>query len=89
MFAVNTHMHADHITGTGKLKKLFPKCLSMISLSSGAKADVLLNPCDKIKFGRHELMAMPTPGHTNGIPTAVYFHRFIPFSKTITLIRYS
>lgn len=63
---VNTHMHADHITGTGNLKKLYPGCRSVISRSSGAKADILLNPNEKIKFGRHELIARPTPGHTNG-----------------------
>lgn len=66
LFPVNTHMHADHITGTGKLKQLLPGSKSVISKSSGAKADILLNPGDKIKFGRHELLARPTPGHTNG-----------------------
>lgn len=65
-FTVNTHMHADHITGTGKLKCLLPGCQSMISRSSGAKADILLNPDDQISFGRHNLRVLPTPGHTEG-----------------------
>ncbi|XP_034189610.2 persulfide dioxygenase ETHE1, mitochondrial isoform X2 [Osmia lignaria lignaria] len=30
-YAINTHMHADHITGTGRLKSLLPGCQSMIS----------------------------------------------------------
>lgn len=59
-------MHADHITGTGKLKKLFPACQSVISRASGARADIHLNPNDKIRFGNHELIARPTPGHTSG-----------------------
>lgn len=67
MTSVNTHMHADHVTGTGKLKQLIPGCQSIISRSSGAKADILLDPDSKVKFGRHELIAKPTPGHTNGI----------------------
>lgn len=64
--AVNTHMHADHITGTGRLKCLLPGCKSMISRSSGAEADVLLEPYDQVQFGRHQLRALPTPGHTEG-----------------------
>lgn len=31
LYAINTHMHADHITGTGMLKKLVPGCKSVIS----------------------------------------------------------
>lgn len=64
--AVNTHMHADHITGTGRLKCLLPGCKSMISRSSGAEADVLLEPNDQVQFGRHRLRVLPTPGHTEG-----------------------
>ena len=39
-YVINTHVHADHITGTGRLKKLFPGCLSVISKKSGAQADL-------------------------------------------------
>jgi len=64
--AVNTHMHADHITGTGRLKVLLPGCKSMISRASGAEADVLLEPYEQIRFGRHRLKVLSTPGHTEG-----------------------
>ena len=60
-------MHADHITGTGLLKKLVPSCKSVISKASGAKADMFLESGDKLKFGRHVLEVRATPGHTNGI----------------------
>lgn len=62
-------MHADHITGTGKLKKLCPGCKSMISRASGARADILLDETDVIKFGSHQLNILATPGHTNGCVT--------------------
>ena len=39
----------------------------MISKASGAKADLVVEPGDKIKFGKHELEVRSTPGHTNGI----------------------
>ena len=49
---MNTHCHADHITGTGILKSLV-SCKSMISEAAGAKADVFLHDGDMIKFGEH------------------------------------
>ena len=48
--SVNTHCHADHVTGTGILKTLV-SCKSMISAQAGAKADVYLRDGDIIKFG--------------------------------------
>jgi len=59
-------VHADHITGTGKLKTAIPQCKSAIGATGMAKADVQLKDGDKIKFGKYELEARSTPGHTNG-----------------------
>lgn len=64
--SVNTHVHADHITGTGFLKKQFPSCKSAISAASKADADVKLKEGDKLTFGKYELEVRSTPGHTNG-----------------------
>lgn len=64
--SANTHVHADHITGTGELKKLIPSCKSIISSSSGATADILINPGDEIEFGRYSVEVRSTPGHTKG-----------------------
>ena len=47
---MNTHVHADHVTGTGILKNL-TGCKSVISKISGAKADVFINDGEKIDFG--------------------------------------
>ena len=69
-------MHADHITGTGLLKKHIPDSKSVISKHSGAKADIFVEHGDKIKFGAHELEVRSTPGHTNGL-----FFQFSHFSK--------
>jgi sulfur dioxygenase len=41
-YVINTHCHADHITGSGLLKEKFPGCQSMISLASTAEADIKL-----------------------------------------------
>ncbi|XP_015588027.1 persulfide dioxygenase ETHE1, mitochondrial isoform X2 [Cephus cinctus] len=86
-YALNTHMHADHITGTGRLKLLLPGCQSMISRTSGAQADVLLEPDDRINFGRHLLEVLPTPGHTEGCVTYVCREQGVAFTGDALLIR--
>ncbi|XP_053655800.1 persulfide dioxygenase ETHE1, mitochondrial [Cherax quadricarinatus] len=70
-YAMNTHMHADHITGSGLLKKLIPGCQSLIAKASGAMADVHVEHGDKVSFGNQTLEVRSTPGHTNGCCTYV------------------
>lgn len=85
--AVNTHMHADHITGTGRLKKLIPELKSVISEASGAKADVHVKDGDTIKFGEFQLEVRATPGHTNGCVSFVLPAAGIAFTGDALLIR--
>jgi len=66
IYALNTHMHADHITGTGVLKQLVSSVKSVISTHSQAEADIHVKHLDIIEFGRHKLEVRETPGHTNG-----------------------
>lgn len=68
-------MHADHITGTGYLKKMIPRVQSVISGNSGAKADKHIADGDVIRFGRHEIKAAATPGHTNGCMSYINFEQ--------------
>ena len=68
VYALNTHCHADHITGTGRLKELAPHVRSCIARASGAKADILLDDMQKVSWagGTRSLTVLATPGHTNG-----------------------
>ena len=59
-------MHADHITGTGLLKKLLPTVKTGISAASGAKADFTFKDGDVLDVGKHKVEVRATPGHTNG-----------------------
>ncbi|XP_061397431.1 persulfide dioxygenase ETHE1, mitochondrial [Musca vetustissima] len=86
-YAVNTHMHADHITGSGWLKQLLPGCKSVISEASGAKADIKIHEGDKIEFGRHAIESLATPGHTNGCMTYVIPEQGCVFTGDTLLIR--
>lgn len=64
VFAVNTHCHADHISGTGVLKRKVKCFESVISKASGAEADELIEDGDEIHFGNRYITALATPGHT-------------------------
>ena len=63
---INTHAHADHITGTYLLRKQIHSFQSIISEASGAEADIQIKHGDRIVFGRRFLEARATPGHTEG-----------------------
>jgi len=76
-YVVNTHVHADHITGSGEIKDRLNKdsedhIASVISEKSGAKADIHVKQNDVITCGESiRLIVNETPGHTNGCMTLV------------------
>ncbi|KAJ4917919.1 Persulfide dioxygenase ETHE1-like protein [Raphanus sativus] len=71
VYAMNTHVHADHVTGTGLLKTKVPGVKSVISKASGSKADMFLEPGDRVSIGDIYLEVRATPGHTAGCVTYV------------------
>jgi len=86
-YSLNTHVHADHITGTGVLKKLIPNSKSVISAQSEAVADVAVNNGEVLHFGSHQLEVRETPGHTNGCVTYVCHKQGMAFTGDALLIR--
>ncbi|KAG0485906.1 hypothetical protein HPP92_009792 [Vanilla planifolia] len=71
IYAMNTHVHADHVTGTGIIKSKIPGVKSVISRASNAKTDLLIEHGDKVNFGGVYLEVRATPGHTAGCVTYV------------------
>jgi glyoxylase-like metal-dependent hydrolase (beta-lactamase superfamily II) len=60
-----THVHADHITGAGELRKR-TGAKSYVARDGGAPcADVPLGDGDVTMIGAVELRALTTPGHTS------------------------
>lgn len=87
LYGINTHCHADHITGTMLLKGIFPKMKSMISLASTADADIKFSHGDKITFGSRSLEVIGTPGHTSGCCCFVLDDYSLVFTGDTILIR--
>ncbi|KAI3803544.1 hypothetical protein L1987_31700 [Smallanthus sonchifolius] len=71
VYAINTHVHADHVTGSGLIKTKVPGVKSIISKASKASADIFVEAGDKIQFGDLYLEVRATPGHTVGCVTYV------------------
>lgn len=71
IYVLNTHCHADHITSGGLIRKDLPEVKTIISESSGAKADMHIKHGDTVKFGNMALEVRATPGHTDGCVTYV------------------
>ena len=66
VYTLDTHAHADHITGCGLLRQRLGS-KAVISASAGAEgADVLVEDGSRLKFGALELEVRATPGHTEG-----------------------
>lgn len=87
LYAVNTHCHADHVTGSGLLRSMIPGCKSVISRLSGARADLFLEDGDILTFGRFALEARASPGHTDGCLTFVLSDHSAAFTGDALLIR--
>mmetsp|Transcript_17257 Transcript_17257/g.19629 ORF Transcript_17257/g.19629 Transcript_17257/m.19629 type:complete len:237 (+) Transcript_17257:68-778(+) len=68
-FALNTHVHADHITGSGKLKRKNAGCQSILGKTGNeeAEADIKIDDGEVLRIGETlKLEARHTPGHTKG-----------------------
>ncbi|CAH1797003.1 unnamed protein product [Owenia fusiformis] len=86
-YGINTHVHADHITGTGVMKKRIDGFKSVLSEKSGAKADLFLADGEKLNFGKYEIEGRCTPGHTNGCMSFVIHSEKLVFTGDAVLIR--
>jgi len=68
-WVLETHIHADHITGAAGLREL-TGARSAVGASGGVGcADRLLSDGDTIVFGNELIRVIPTPGHTPGCIT--------------------
>jgi sulfur dioxygenase len=90
-YVINTHVHADHFSGSGLLKSLFADdaCQSVLGANSGehVKADIKLGDGERIAFGRFGLTAASTPGHTDGCITLVLDDQTMAFTGDALLVR--
>ena len=64
-YCLETHIHADHITGTGKLREL-TGCLGILPAEAQADcADRYIQDEENLELGSIVIKAIATPGHTD------------------------
>ena len=65
IYCLDTHIHADHITATGKLRQA-TGCLSIVPKNSQVKcADSYMQHGQVLQLGAVTIEGISTPGHTN------------------------
>lgn len=66
-YLLETHVHADHITGVSRLKEFFPDAKSVVSCYGGTECtDITVDQGDEVNIGDINIKVLATPGHTNG-----------------------
>lgn len=63
-FVLDTHVHADHVTGAGELRAKTGAPTAMSEISKAACVSLRLKDGDELTFGNHRLKTIHTPGHT-------------------------
>jgi glyoxylase-like metal-dependent hydrolase (beta-lactamase superfamily II)/rhodanese-related sulfurtransferase len=84
---LETHVHADHVTGAWLLKGQFGSEIILSSASGAEGADRYLAHGERVKFGARYLEARATPGHTAGCMTYVLDDESMAFTGDCLLIR--
>ena len=79
LYLLETHIHADHVTGAGLLKEKTGADFCVSKASMHTQADKLLVEGDTLVFGANRLKVLSTPGHTDTCLT--YFCPQAPHSQ--------
>lgn len=84
---LETHCHADHVTGAWLLKHILASKIMASQYSGINFLDRKLLEGDKIEFGQHYLTVLETPGHTNGCISFLLDDKSMVFTGDSLLIR--
>lgn len=64
-YCIETHIHADHITGTAKLREV-TQCQGIVPVGARVDcADRFIQDREHLSMGAIEIQAIATPGHTD------------------------
>lgn len=84
---LDTHVHADHVTGAWLLKQQLGSRIMLSEHSAAANADRLLKHGEQVRFGERYVEVRATPGHTSGCLSFVLDDQSMAFTGDCLLIR--
>lgn len=87
IWTLETHVHADHVTGAWLLKQRLGGRIALARASGAEGADRYLVADDVLDIGARRLVVRATPGHTGGCLTYVLDDLGTAFTGDCLLIR--
>lgn len=81
-YVLETHVHADHITGADAIRKKMNIKIIYGSKTGVKGADIYLDDNQLLDLGNHKIKAIHTPGHTSGC-TSYYIEGYIFTGDTL------
>lgn len=65
VYVLDTHIHADHVTGAGEIRRRTGVKTAVPKTASVACSDLNLSEGDELSFGPFKIKTLETPGHTD------------------------
>lgn len=84
---IDTHVHADHVTGAWLLRRRTGSRIVFSSASDVVNADRRVAHGDRVSFGERALEVRATPGHTPGCITLVLDDASLALTGDALLVR--
>lgn len=84
---IDTHVHADHVTGAWLLKQRLGNAIAISAASGAEGADRYLQHGERVAFGSRHVTVRATPGHTSGCISLVLDDETMAFTGDCLLIR--
>jgi len=87
LFTLDTHCHADHVTGAWRMKQAFGSAIGLAAAYQARNVDLPLEHGSVVRFGEQALEVRATPGHTAGCLSFVSADRRVVFTGDALLVR--
>lgn len=85
VYVLDTHIHADHITGAGEIRKRTKAKTAVSHQAQVQCVDISLDDGQELKLGEKSIMVISTPGHTDTCVS--YYFEGMVFTGDALLIR--
>ena len=85
IYVLDTHIHADHVTGAGEIRKRTGVKTCVPKKASVPCADLNLSDGDELNFGQFTIKTLETPGHTDA--SLSFYCEEMVFTGDVLLIR--
>lgn len=85
VYVLDTHIHADHVTGAGEIRKRTGVKTAVPKTANVPCADLNLSDGDELNFGPFTIKTLETPGHTDA--SLSFYCEEMVFTGDVLLIR--